>query len=237
MKIIINGAFKTGTSTIKETLKNNNIETTKIHCSNFENNHIYLTTIRNQKEIYLSSFFQDIHIPKYDYCLFHNDENIQLYDKMKKNKENPDKFFREKYLKIEKNENFINELLNKFLNVDWTKYNYLQNKTHLHNLNIIDENVQKIPFKKNGYFIYENKDKNIKIVFIDYKIIDNVDILNEILNNLGIDIKLDKIHNSNIGTKKFYRNEYIKLIELLKSKNYFDENYYDFLNENIYQIL
>jgi hypothetical protein len=57
MEIIINGVYKTGTSTLENLLRNNNIECYKFHSSAINNNTIYLTPIRNQKEIFLSAFF------------------------------------------------------------------------------------------------------------------------------------------------------------------------------------
>jgi len=111
MEIIINGVYKTGTSTLVNLLRNNNIECSKIHNSSINNNTIYLTPIRNQKEILLSAFFQDIHIPEYKYSIFHDEENINLFKKYTQTKGfNQDKYFREKYFKINHDKFFIDKL-------------------------------------------------------------------------------------------------------------------------------
>ena len=237
MKIIINGVFKTGTTTLEYLLINNNIECSKIHCSTINNNTIYLTPIRNQKEIFLSAFFQDIHIPEYKYSIFHDEENINLFKKYTQTKGfNQDKYFRDKYLKINRDKLFIDKLYKKFINYDWNNEYYLINKQHIERINKKDNNFNKIPFKKNNYYIYENKEKNIKIVFIDFKILNDINKLNNMLKELNINKKILKTEKCNIGETKFYKNEYKILKELLLKDNYFDENYYDFLDNEIYDI-
>jgi len=126
MKIIINGVFKTGTTTLENLLRNNNIECSKIHSSTINNDTIYLTPIRNQKEIFLSAFFQDIHIPKYKYSIFHDEENINLFKKYRQIKDfNQDRYFREKYFKINRDKLFIDKLYKIFVNYNWNNEYHL----------------------------------------------------------------------------------------------------------------
>ena len=219
MTIIINGVYKTGTTTL-ENLLQNNIECSKIHSSTINNDTIYLTPIRNQKEIFLSAFFQDIHIPEYKYSIFHDEENINLFKKYRQIKDfNQNRYFREKYFKINRDKLFIDKLYKIFVNYNWNNEYHLINKYHIERINKIDNNFNKIPFKKNNYYIYSYKEKNIKIVFIDFKILNDINKLNNMLKET-----------------KFYKNEYKILKELLLKKKYFDENYYDFLDNEIYDI-
>jgi|SaaInlStandDraft_7_1057024.scaffolds.fasta_scaffold17993_4 hypothetical protein len=237
MKIIINGVFKTGTSTLIRTLHSNDIECSLEHCSNINNNTIYLTPIRNQKEIFISGFFQDIHNPMYKYSIFHDEENINLYKKYRQTKGfNQDRYFREKYFKINRDKLFIDKLYKLFVNYNWDNEYHLINKYHIARINKIDNNFNKIPFKKNAYYIYENKEKNIKIVFIDFKILNDINIINNMLKELNINKQILKTEKCNIGETKFYKNEYKILKELLLNNKYFDENYYDFLDNEIYDI-
>ena len=237
MTIIINGVYKTGTSTLENLLQNNNIECSKIHSSTINNDTIYLTPIRNQKEIFLSAFFQDIHMPEYKYSLFHDEENINLFKKYREIKDfNQNRYFREKYFKINRDKLFIDKLYKIFVNYNWNNEYHLINKYHIERINKIDNNFNKIPFKKNDYYIYENKEKNIKIVFIDFKILNDINKLNNMLKELNINNKILKTEKCNIGETKFYKNEYKILKELLLKDKYFDDNYYDFLDNEIYDI-
>lgn len=240
MKIIINGVFKTGTSTLIRTLHSNDIECSLEHCSNINNNTIYLTPIRNQKEIFISGFFQDIHNPMYKYSIFHNKENINLYKEYNNNIEKYGraiKYFENEYLKINRDDKFIDKLYEKFINFNWEKEYQLINKHHIKKINKIDSKFTKIPFKKNGYYIYENKEKNIKVVFIDFKILNDINIINNMLKELNINKQILKMLKFNIGEDKFYNNEYKILKELLSKDKYFDEHYYDFLDNEIYDII
>lgn len=57
------------------------------------------------------------------------------------------------------------------------------------------------------------------------------------LKELNINKQILKMLKFNIGEDKFYNNEYKILKELLLKDKYFDEHYYDFLDNEIYDII
>ena len=115
-KIIVSGIFKCGSSTIISTLKNNDVEKKyEIKKMHIDYNILSKTSstiiipIRNQKETYLSGFFQDVFIPAYDYSIFHDEHNLKLW-----NENHNALYFRTKYTKEIKGKTKL--LLDKFKN-------------------------------------------------------------------------------------------------------------------------
>lgn len=226
-KLKIMGTFKSGTHSLSETFIINDINVSRHHLQPLDSNTCYFVPIRNQKEIFLSAYFQDILHPRsYEYSLL-NHLNIDLSTIDETD-------LKKTYLDINKNKYFYEKLYETFKKTDWDKYEYLSNKYCLNLINKIDDSFKTIPFKKNYFTIHNIPNKNISIVFLDIKIINDKEILNEMFKKLKLKYNINNISYSNIGSTKFYANEYAILHNKLKIENYFDENYYDFLNPSIF---
>jgi hypothetical protein len=231
INVVIMGTFKSGTNSLHETFINNDIISTRIHLEPLIDNTYYFIPIRNQKEIYLSAYFQDIHQPSYEYSLLN-----YLNVKLDKTKIHDVEYLKNIYMKLKKDKYFYEHLYKNFIEKKWEKYEHLSNSHILKIINNIDKSFIKIPFKKNNYTIHNIIDKNIKIIFLDIKIISNSSVLNNIFTELKLPYHIKNIYFSNIGSYKFYNEDYKYLIDRLKSKHYFDDDYYDFLNDNIYDV-
>ena len=246
--IIVSGIFKSGSTSLYDTLMRNNKNTsmyriTKKHIADhgfgkpglgthtFNKTDIILIPIRNQKETYISGFFQDIHYPRYNYSIFHTQENINICN----NNQQYWKFFEKKFVDMYKDKH--NLIYDHFINV----YDYLTSSPLLNNNTIIevikdqDPTFNKVPVKKNGY-VSKRLPNGCTVVFIDMKMLDNITILNEMLNELSINIRIMNLVSSNIGVNKIYANEYKTLSSTLRNNNYYDQDYYDFLDDN-YEIV
>jgi hypothetical protein len=232
VNIIVMGTFKSGTHSLQEMFSKNNIKSSRIHIEDLIKNTCHFIPIRNQKEIYLSAYFQDINIPSYEYSIFN-----YLQINLDKKKINDSEYLETEYLNIKKNKNFYDALYKNFINTNWSKYGYLSNKNILKEINKNDITFTKIPFKKNNYTIHKIPNENITIVFMDISILNNIEILNEMFTELQMPYTISQIYLSNIGNEKFYKNEYKFMIEELKKINYFDSDYYDFLDQDIFTVI
>ena len=118
---------------------------------------------------------------------------------------------------------------------------YLLEACELDNMHLIrviknyDITFNKIPFKKNNYVI-KVLPNGCTAVFIDMHMLNNIVILNNMLCELKINIVISSLTHTNIGTLKFYSNEYKVLSKTLRDEKYYDSEYYDFLNDN-YEII
>lgn len=234
--IIVSGVFKSGTSSLVNSLsinnKNNLYNIKKIHMGPdyFESTNIILIPIRNQKEIYVSGFFQDIHIPPYIYSIFHTPEDINIYENTKNNKE-----FIAKFINMYKNNH--EAIYNHFNSV----YKHLIDSHHLNNSSILkiinkyDDTFKKIPFKKNE-FVIRKLSTGCIVVFIDMHMLNDATKINNMLNELNININITTTVYSNNSSDKFYSNEYKTLSTTLRDNNYYDADYYDFLDD-MYEII
>lgn len=195
------------------------------------NDNIVFISIRNQREIYPSAYFESLSNPEYEYNIFNTEETITAWKNLKGFERRP--FMIEKYNKEIKGN--YEKIIDHFNKQAWSKYNFLNNyvtldKIKQHGL------LEKIPFKKNGYVIRPVNDSSI-CVFIDYKIINNPDKFNNIFRELNLDLNVEKIERENISQLKFYGEDYNNVCSILKKNNYYDENYYDFLDNSIFEII
>jgi hypothetical protein len=196
----------------------------------FNTDDICIIPIRNQKETYISGYFQDIYIPVYEYSIFHNEHDINYF----RNTYNHH-YYEKKYMnEIYQQKDLIYNCFKKNLNI-MMRTDCLNNYTILNIINNFDNNFKQIPFKINGYVI-QKLYNGCTVVFIDFKVLNNIDILNEMVKDLNLDIIISHTNLKNNGKEKFYAKDYIDLCDTLAQEKYFDENYYDFLNNNIYNL-
>lgn len=223
--IIVGGIFKCGSSTLYNTLIENNkfgYNIQKIHTdknNNYSSKDTILIPVRNQKETYLSGYFQDIYLPPYNYSIYHNNDDIEIWNKNKNIN-----YFEKKY--IDEYSSKYELIYNHFISKDFSNEDHLNNKTLLNSFKL-----NKIPFKIGGYTIKNN------ICFIDFKILNNIELLNEMLKELNINIIISNLIISNQSFNKSIKNEYNYVKNKCIEDKYFEENYYDFLNDDIYEII
>lgn len=222
MQIIVSGTFRSGSSTIYNTIKdglNDNTVIKKIHIGGLNNglfqNNIIIIPIRNNKEVYVSGYMQDIYCPAYPYSIFNNcikkwnkDKNLE-YFKQKYNEEiDLDMIY----------ENFKKQNMNKYIDFKVEEI-----------LNIFKP-IGKICFQKGWYKITYFKKFNCKLCIVDFKMLNNIYLFKVMLNELGINSNPTKMIISNVSSD----HNYLKLKDKLKENNYFDKDYYDFLNNSNY---
>ncbi len=232
MNIIVSGSFRCGSTTLYNTLvenSNGEVEISKVHSGGLYNelvkNKIILVPVRNEKEVCISGLFQDIYCPVYPYSIFHNEENIKIWN------ENKDlEYFKQKY----SNEIMGNEELiyDHFKKINFKNHIDLQNNGILSQLKF----VKKIRFEKMGFTINNYPKYKCKICFIDFRILNDINLLNVMLEKLNVNIFLRKLVVSNKSEDNVIYSDYLKLKQRLGG-NYFGE-YYDFLNDGkIYDVL
>ena len=135
MKILILSPFKTATTSLNCTFKNNNIDVVKTHSYEKEYHdlysHVFVVT-RNQIDTYISAFFQDIDNPEFEY------------------------YFGEKEKVLNSSTEELIEHFNKF---DWKSYDHLNKEYYLKLLQdhfdvdiLIDEDEKYRIETKNGMF-------------------------------------------------------------------------------------
>lgn len=230
-KIIISGTVKTGSTFLLETIKKYyGGECERIHITpamkeyHVLKNTIILIPIRNQKNVNVSSYFEGIFSGKINSseCNVDNIDNI----------------------------NDINDINNiyytHFHTIDFNSEELCEsnNCTILSALNYESETVQlektdmfyTIPFKIGGYVI--KKLSYCTVCFIDFKILDNRLMLNNMFKDLEININLKKITKQNVSNEKTYAEHHKLLIDKLHKDCYFDNDYYDFIKDDmIYTIV
>lgn len=202
------GGFKNATSTLQLSLNCNKYHDLPflIDKSEFNNLEFIIIPFRKNEQVYPSAFFQDIIVPVYGYSPFSNGKFLDKYinhcDNEKKN--------------IILNSN-IEDLYNHYEKFNWDDLIQLNNKMRLCQIN----NHYKINLK------YDSDDIQIIKTNINNKhrtiICFNCDLLNQKFDEIKNIIFKDNIniilHQSNIGSQKWYKDKYNQFINLLKSKN------------------
>lgn len=114
------------------------------------------------------------------------------------------------------------------MSTEWTKYSNINYKYVIKYLNDILENkMDFIKFNKNSYKINETyhqiKKKNIKIVFIDINMLNDMNEIEKMLNELSLNFDMNAIENINTfnGSKKWYKNIYGDFKNKLKETDFY----------------
>lgn len=139
MNVLILSPFKTGTTSLFATFKSNNVDVIKLHdideTFHTDYSHIFLIT-RNQKDLYLSAFFQDIDNPEFEYY-FGTQQEVLEAD--------------------------ISDLISHFNRFDFSKYSHLDINHYLDLLkkyfkvnipNLSEDEEFKIVYSNKKYFIF-----------------------------------------------------------------------------------
>ena len=234
--IIISGTFKCGSTSLYHSLTPVISDIFKTHIwfshqkivEKFgDQDYVYLIPIRNQKEIYPSAMFEDIHNPSFEYSLslLQSDQDRLLFSQKGKDA------LIERYQNLKGKDALVYQ---NFKTTDWTKYFHLNNSSIVKFVQQLDRSFLTIPFQIGGYWIVDIK--GVRFAFIDTQMLSDLDKINQLLTDLDLPT-ISKVVRDNIGTEKFYSAEYQVLTDRLRSEGYFDQNYYDFLATNLYTII
>lgn len=231
MNLLCYTLFKTGTHTLRNIFKKildqneYNLEYKHIHNLKRKDFDIIFITIRSHLQIYPSAYFQDITKPQYEYSYFRSDMGKGIkFDK---------DYYKKNQMKMlsdydEDNELLIINLINHFMSIEWTKYSNINYKYVIKYLNDILENkMDFIEFNKNSYKIIETyhqiMKKDIKIVFIDINMLNDINEIEKMLNELSLNFDMNAIENINTfnGSKKWYKNIYGNFKNKLKETDFY----------------
>ena len=204
-KIIIITPFKTGSTTLSKSLqhdgfivvaeRNKNIEylyrkynyfIVKGHTAvprmflNENKFDVWFTIIRKPTEIYPSAYFQEI--TNRGHSTYFGDKDAVLGAN-------------------------VNDMVAHFMKYDWDKLSHTSydfNFDEIYKYTNID--IMKLTFdKKRGFSIYKSSIRRTKVVVLT---IESISKYKKILQMLGLDIKDNRIQNSNISKNKWYSKKY-----------------------------
>jgi len=216
--ILVMGAFKTGTHTVYNTIFNIMNEKTTVkrlhineHVLNNDNYDIYIFTMRHNKNIMPSTYFQDI-IEPIRYEPFGCD--------LKLNRKN----FLSEYSNCD-----VNKRKEIILNTPITElYNFYKNVFMSYKVQPTMDDCKKIfekifnikiEYEKKVQFFDEiYKNRKIKIIVLDIDYFEEY--IKQIFEFIDIEYKNELIvHNFNIGKQKWYGDKYKEFLEYLEKNN------------------
>ena len=151
---------------------------------------VIFCVIRDPNEIYKSGYFQDFEKKEYEYYFNTKNYILGLED--------------------------VSELVDHYNSINWNKYFHMNQKLGLKNIaEYTGIDILGSDFDKNeGYSIYENKNKNIRVCILNIKLLNDRSKIAVLLNKLGYDQEVIsgcyKAGNGNVASEKWYSSIYDK---------------------------